>query len=141
MTTKPTPAHPELRQRTTARPEATAVEIAVARPPGAAAGPAPAPDPDRADFERLADEWEMATLFVSNISPFLEHPAYRQIIGMGEAAVPWLLARLDEGRPAHWFVALFQLTGAKPVPAESRGRIREMTAAWQEWGRRQGYEW
>lgn len=99
------------------------------------------PAPDHATFERLADEWEMATLFVSNIEPFLEHPAYRQIIAMGEAAVPWLLARLDEGRPAHWFVALFQLTGAKPVPPASRGRIREMTAAWQEWGRRQGYEW
>ena len=103
--------------------------------------PETAPTPDRAAFERLADEWEQATRLVSNIEPFLEHPAYRQIIAMGTAAVPWLLDRLDKGCASHWFVALYELTGAKPAPPESRGRIREMTAAWQEWGRQQGYEW
>ena len=55
--------------------------------------------------------------------------------------MPCLLGRLVGGRASHWFVALYELTGATPVPPESRGRIREMTAAWQEWGRRQGYEW
>ena len=119
-------------------PTAQAIENAVAQLLG---GAAQAPAPDRATFERLADEWEQVTQFVSNIQPFLEHPAYRQIISMGPAAVPWLLARLDEGRPPHWFAALFELTGANPVPPESRGRIREMTAAWQEWGRQQGYGW
>lgn len=101
----------------------------------------PASVPDRAAFERLADEWEQATRLVSNISPYLEHPAYRQITAMGTAAVPWLLERLDKGSASHWFVALYELTGANPVPPESRGRIREMAAAWQEWGRQQGYEW
>ena len=103
--------------------------------------PAPTPAPDRATFARLADQWEQATRFISNISPFLDHPAYRQIIAMGPPAVPWLLARLDEGRPSHWFAALHELTGASPTPPESRGRIHEMTAAWQEWGRQQGYAW
>ena len=97
--------------------------------------------PDRATFAKLADEWEQATRFISNIEPFLEHPAYRQIIAMGPAAVPCLMGRLDDGRASHWFAALYELTGATPVPPESRGRIREMTAAWQEWGRQQGYEW
>ena len=119
-------------------PTAQAIERAVAELLG---GSNQAPAPDRAAFEQLADEWEQVTQFVSNIQPFLEHPAYRQIISMGPAAVPWLLARLDEGRPPHWFAALFELTGANPVPPESRGRIREMTAAWQEWGRQQGYGW
>ena len=105
--------------------------------------PAPAPDttPDRATFERLADEWEQATWFASNIEPYLTHPAYQQIIAMGPAAVPWLLARLDGLGAPHWFVAVYELTDARPVPPESRGRIREMVAAWQEWGRQQGYEW
>lgn len=138
MTTKPTPAHPELRQRTTARPEATAVEIAVARPPGAAAGPAPAPD--RADFERLADEWVRERPRGVDLHFTTEHPAYQQIIAMGPPAVPWLLQRLAE-RPDHWFPALYRITGARPVPPESRGRFREMTAAWLEWGRQQGYTW
>ena len=58
---------------------------------------------------------------------------------MGEPAVPWLLQRLAE-RPDHWFVALNAITGARPVPSESRGRIKEMTQAWLNWGRQQGYE-
>ena len=140
MTTKPTPAHPELRQRITARPEAPAIETTVAQPPGAAAAPAPAPDPDRADFERLADEWVSERPRGLDLHFTTEHPTYQQIIAMGPPAVPWLLQRLAE-RPDHWFAALHQITGASPVPPESRGRFREMIDAWLEWGRQQGYTW
>ena len=134
MTTKPTPAPAEA--PAIATPAAT-----VAPPPPPDPEMAPAPAPNRATFERLADEWEQATIFVSNIGPYLKHPAYQQIIAMGPAAVPWLLGRLDGLAAPHWFVALHQLTDARPVPPESRGFIDEMTAAWQEWGRQQGYEW
>ena len=58
---------------------------------------------------------------------------------MGEPATPWILQRLAD-KPDHWFVALHQITGASPVPKESRGRLKEMTAAWLDWGQRQGYE-
>ena len=136
MTTKLTPAHAEAPAIETAAATAT-----VAPPPASDPEMAPAPAPDRADFERLADEWERDTWFVGNIGPYLKHPAYLQIIGMGPAAVPWLLARLTAGGSGHWLVALWELSGANPVPPESRGRIREMVAAWQEWGRQQGYTW
>jgi hypothetical protein len=69
-----------------------------------------------------------------------DHPAYREIIGTGVAAVPYLLAE-SERRPDHWFVALHQITGADPVPKESRGRIKAMAAAWIRWGKEQGFAW
>ena len=95
---------------------------------------------DRATFEQLADEWERERPRGVDIEQMTSHPAYQQIIDMGMPAVPWLLQRLEQ-RPGHWFAALNRITGEHPVPMESLGRFKEMTAAWLEWGRRQGYEW
>ena len=67
-------------------------------------------------------------------------PSYQQIVGMGEIAVPLILREL-ETEPAQWFWALRAITGENPVPPESRGRVREMTQAWIEWGHREGYDW
>ncbi len=96
--------------------------------------------PDRAVFEQLADEWVRERPRGLDIHFMIEHPAYQQIIAMGPPAVPWLLQRLAQ-RPDHWFAALHRITGASPVPPESRGHFREMTNAWLEWGRQQGYTW
>ena len=85
--------------------------------------------PDKAAFNTLADEWEHNRSPGADIQQLTEHPAYQRIIAMGQPAVPWLLQRLAE-KPGHWFVALSAITGARPVPPESRGRIKEMTQAW-----------
>lgn len=95
--------------------------------------------PDHETFKKLAYEWERNRPRGADIEQMTQHPAYQSIIRMGEPAVPWLLHRLVE-RPDHWFVALNAITGARPVPPESRGRIKEMTQAWLNWGRQQGYE-
>ena len=94
--------------------------------------------PSRAAFERLADEWERERPRGVDVAEMTAHPAYQSIIAMGEAAVPGILERLA-AKPDHWFVALNAITGAAPVPPESRGRVKEMAAAWLEWGRQQGY--
>ena len=94
---------------------------------------------DRETFEQLADEWEHDRPRGADIEQMTKHLAYQNIIAMGDPAVPWLLQRLAE-KPDHWFVALNAITGARPVPSESRGRIKEMTQAWLNWGRQQGYE-
>ena len=57
---------------------------------------------------------------------------------MGEAAIPLILERMQT-QGGHWFHALHEITGARPVPPESRGRIKEMTQAWLEWGELNGY--
>ena len=98
-----------------------------------------APPLDRETFERLADEWERDRPRGVDIAQMTKHPAYQRIVAMGQPAVPWLLHRLAT-KPDHWFVALSAITGAKPVPPESRGRIKEMVQAWLGWGIQQGYE-
>lgn len=92
----------------------------------------------RDTFERLADEWVEGRPRGADIAAMTAHPAYQSIIAIGEDAVPWMLNRMT-AEPDHWFVALSAVTGASPVPTESRGRIKEMTTAWLQWGHERGY--
>ncbi len=92
-----------------------------------------------AAFNKLADQWDKETGFISNGSMF-EHPAYRQIISMGEEVVPLILRRMEQTE-GHWFVALRIIIGADPVPRELWGKVREIQKIWLQWGREQGYRW
>ena len=94
--------------------------------------------PAREEFEKLADEWLQNRPLGVDVAQMTRHPAYQEIISMGEPAIPWILQRLIN-KPDHWFVALYSITGANPVPPESKGRVREMATVWIEWGRQQGY--
>jgi hypothetical protein len=89
-------------------------------------------------FHRFAERWKAETAHLSNIAQKAIHPAYQAIIGMGRKAVPLILAELGK-QPKQWFWALNAITGADPVPEESRGRVREMASAWLRWGRDRGY--
>lgn len=89
-------------------------------------------------FNALTKEWYRETSMFSSISKKVMHPAYQQIIGMGEQAVPLILHELQR-RPAHWFEALRAITGDSPVPPEHAGIVRIMAADWIEWGKRRGY--
>jgi hypothetical protein len=91
-------------------------------------------------FHRLADIWHAAVAHHSSSSIRNNHPAYQEIIGMGPAVFPLLLADLEKsGR--HWFWALKVITGSNPVPTEDRGNIAKVTQAWLGWGKEQGYRW
>src|SRR5208283_2613139 len=88
-------------------------------------------------FRELAEQWRNETAHLSNLRKKALHPAYQQIIGMGEAAVPLILAEMKR-KPGPWFWALHAITGADPVSEESRGKLPEMTNAWLQWGRERG---
>ena len=88
-------------------------------------------------FRRLAATWKSETEATSSVTEMAMHPAYQQIIGMGEDAVPFILQELEH-EIDHWFWALQAITGDNPVPAESRGKIGEMRHVWLRWGRRKG---
>jgi hypothetical protein len=91
-------------------------------------------------FQRLATQWKAERGPTSSLTSLVMHPTYQQIIGMGPAAVPWLLAEL-ESEPDHWFWALKSITMIDPVPPEDRGNLQKMAAAWLKWGKQQGYRW
>lgn len=91
-------------------------------------------------FQDLVATWKRERGPHSSSAVLAQHPSYQQIVGMGVEAVPRLLRELER-EPDHWFRALHVLTGADPVSAESRGKLREMADAWLNWGREQGYKW
>src|SRR5947208_8309388 len=89
----------------------------------------PGSDADLTRFQSLVQQWKKDTAHLSNIGKKALHPAYQEIIGMGKAVVPLLLAELKR-EPDDWFWALHAITGAKPVSAGSQGNIKAMADAW-----------
>src|ERR1051326_969108 len=85
-------------------------------------------------FEELAQTWNAETAHVSSPIKLMEHPAYRQIIGLGPAGLPLLPPDPAEGR-RFWFPALNAITGENPVPEDAAGDVARMTDAWLAWGR------
>lgn len=87
-------------------------------------------------FAELADQWVAETAMLSSLQRKVLHRAYQQIIGMGEKAIPMILARLrDEG--GYWFWALTAITGDELASDEiGYDNARE---AWLRWGMEAGY--
>jgi hypothetical protein len=91
-------------------------------------------------FRRLEAVWVADTAVLSSYTRIVGHPAFREIIGLGEAVVALMLHDLEE-RPRLWVWALPEITGADPVAAADAGDIARMSAAWLRWGREKGYRW
>jgi hypothetical protein len=91
-------------------------------------------------FNRLVENWHAETAYLSNSTKIHAHPAYQEIIQIGEPAVP-LLLRLMERQPDHFHHALNAITGAQPVPREHAGNIPKIADDWVRWGRENGYRW
>src|SRR5438876_3946469 len=98
-----------------------------------------ASEEELAHFHTLAERWKKETGHHSNIAKRDLHPAYQEILGMGERVVPLLLAELHR-EPDDWFWALHAIAGANPVAAESRGNLPAMAHAWLRWGLHNGYK-
>jgi hypothetical protein len=88
-------------------------------------------------FRRLEAVWLAEVGFSSSSTELRSHPAFREIVGMGEAVVPLMLRDLKE-RPRLWVWALPQITGTDPVAPADRGNSAKMTAAWLRWAAGQG---
>jgi len=90
-------------------------------------------------FARLVALWRRSRGPQASATLMAKHPIYRQIVSLGDRAVPLLLSELAK-LPDHWFIALKEITGVDPVPTDDRGHIGKMAKAWLSWGRSQGYE-
>jgi hypothetical protein len=119
------------------------LEAAAGRAPDDGANsppPGSLPSSVEEQFLGLAQQWRQERGPTSSTTQMAVCPSYQRIIGLGCAAVPFLLRELER-QPDHWFWALKAITGADPVPAASRGRLGEMADCWLAWGREQGYSW
>lgn len=89
-----------------------------------------------ADFRRLADEWFRQTAHLSVTQQAVRHRAYRDIIALGTAAIPYILAELRT-RGGQWFDALREIAGVDPAAG-----VRDYNAAareWERWAVSRGY--
>jgi hypothetical protein len=89
-------------------------------------------------FYHLAEQWQREVAGMSSTNRMSQHPAYQEIINMGNPIIPLLLSELKKN-PLYWFAALSAITGTNPIKAEQKGRVKQMASAWIEWGKNQGY--
>lgn len=94
-------------------------------------------DQTERDFEILAAAWRNERGFTSSVIEMAMIPTYQHIIGMGPAALRWILADLKQTHD-HWFWALKSIARFDPVPPRDRGNVAAMTKAWIEWGEKRG---
>lgn len=91
-------------------------------------------------FRRLATVWQEAVAYQSSTTARNNHPAYREIIGLGLDVVPLLLRDLEDNH-THWFCALREITGANPIPESAAGNIVKMADAWLRWAKDNRFTW
>jgi hypothetical protein len=89
-------------------------------------------------FRRLEETWRAEVGHLSSYTAMVNHPAFREIVSLGNAVVPLMLRDLEAG-PQLWVWALPEITGADPVPPGDGGKIALMSEAWLRWGREHGY--
>ena len=88
-------------------------------------------------FRVLASWWQWDTSGHSFSYHREQHPAYKEVLRMGQPVVPLILNELQIN-PYHWFDALETLTGEDPVQPEDYGYVDKMVAAWLDWSREKG---
>ena len=94
-----------------------------------------AADGERERFEHLYHTWQRETMLSSNLSATFAHPAFAEIVGMGHAAVPWILEVVHQG-DRHLATALMEILGFDA--AEGLGRGADIIDAWTQWGHERG---
>ena len=92
----------------------------------------------RDQFNELFQKWHTETALLSSGTAIVSHAAYKQIIGMGETVIPFILMQLQKN-PQHLFYALYHITGENPVPLSHAGNLEKMAADWLAWGVQKGY--
>lgn len=83
-------------------------------------------------FLQLKSKWKTDTFFLSSSTEKTQHPAYREIISLGEEVVPYIIQDLKTNHN-YWFEALEEITGVDPIPEEHYGKIELMAQDWVDW--------
>jgi hypothetical protein len=88
----------------------------------------------------LLRHWREETMYLSSSTRITSHPAYQQLIALGPAALPSLFSDLEHTGDGHLSKALATITGAQPVPADERGKMRKIAETWLRWAKDNGYQ-
>src|SRR5690348_16658725 len=87
-------------------------------------------------FQILADEWVhhcRRVMLSSNMRDYLDHPAYRSLVSLGQPVVPFIMDRLpdDEGTP--WEFVLEEITGNHFLENPRHFNPAEVKRRWLAW--------
>lgn len=89
-------------------------------------------------FGELCNKWREETEFLSSPYEMAMNESYQQIIGLGEAVLPFILQDLAKTND-HWFWALKAVTRQNPASDQDAGDVRKIAEAWIAWGKQEGY--
>ena len=92
----------------------------------------------RQEFAELVATWRAETAGLSSPRAMAGHPAYQQIITLGEPVIPLILQDMKDNG-GWWYPALRALTGQNPVPESAKGSPPLNDEAWLQWGAENGY--
>ncbi len=68
----------------------------------------------------------------------MQHPAWLEIVSLGEEAIPFMLELLEQDPTESWFSALQRVTGVNPVASNCGASA---ASAWLRWGRQRNISW
>lgn len=83
-------------------------------------------------FHQLVKQWRIETYFSSSAMDKVNHRAFKEIVDMGESAVPWIIEELRTHRD-FLFMALHLILKEDPTPASAKGVPHKLIDAWLEW--------
>ena len=87
-------------------------------------------------FQRLLETWRRATDHHSSLTIIRSHPAFQELVALGEPAVPLMLRALADPFNFELTTALQTITGETPAAAADQAAT---VKAWLDWGRQRGY--
>lgn len=85
-------------------------------------------------FDSLVRTWRKETGMYSVDTRKVAHPAYLQVIRLGDEAIPLILRELQE-HGGRWYQALEAILGYDPIHVSGPITIQELKEKWLEWGR------
>jgi hypothetical protein len=85
-------------------------------------------------FYRSLKRWRAETAVKSRIGDKIDHPAFNEIVRIGEPAIPLIVKELYQ-KPDFLFVALQRITGEDPTP-DNCERFSDVVEAWLSWAER-----
>ena len=75
----------------------------------------------------MIDQWHEETMFHSMMHAMVEPQSYKDIVALGEEAVPFIVDYLRE-TPCFIFLALHEITGVDPTQEKHRAPVPEAPA-------------
>lgn len=94
---------------------------------------------DAVRFQLLVNMWKSETGHYSLVQQKIIHPAYLEIIGMGEKALPFLINEIQRGS-SHWFPALRAIAGSDR-PRDEGDSFDEAVEVWTRWWSERHYRY